>query len=136
MTPQHLADIHHAAFPQERAWSADEFESLLDSTSVALFHRPHGFALTRTIAGESELLTLAVAPAFHRQGLGRALMLEWLATLEGASSTAFLEVAADNTAAGRLYRNLGFAEVGRRTAYYARKNMTSVDAIVMAYKVT
>ena len=136
MTPERLAEIHRAAFSRERPWSADEFHSLLDSAHVRLFQHAHGFALTRTIAGESELLTLAVDPTRHRQGIGRSLTQDWLNALTGIAETAFLEVAADNSAAIRLYLALGFDEVGRRPAYYAQKNATSVDAIVMSCKVT
>ncbi|GLQ25748.1 GNAT family N-acetyltransferase [Sulfitobacter pacificus] len=136
MTPAQLAKIHRAAFQRERPWSAEEFQGLLDSAYVTLFDQPHGFALTRNIAGESEMLTLAVDPAHHRKGIGSGLVERWIKTLEGTADTAFLEVAADNTAAIKLYREFRFVEVGRRAAYYARKNAASVDAIVMSRKVT
>lgn len=136
MTPLGLAEIHSAAFLRERPWSADEFQNLLDSAYVTLFHQPGGFALTRTVGGESELLTLAVNPTHQRRGIGRNLTLEWLAAIDGMADTAFLEVAADNTSAQRLYLDSGFVEVARRTAYYARKNATSVDAVVMRYRLT
>jgi ribosomal-protein-alanine N-acetyltransferase len=44
---------------------------------------------------------------------------------------AFLEVASDNDAAKHFYTVHGFAEVARRSAYYARDLGDSVDAIVM-----
>jgi ribosomal-protein-alanine N-acetyltransferase len=44
----------------------------------------------------------------------------------------FLEVAADNAAALRLYKGLGFAAVGRRKAYYRRPGGQPVDAVVLA----
>ena len=96
MTPAALAALHAAAFTQDRPWQEAEFASLLDSPFMQLFTRPGGFALTRTIAGESELLTLAVDPARQRQGLGRALLHDWLAALPADCDSAFLEVAADN----------------------------------------
>jgi ribosomal-protein-alanine N-acetyltransferase len=43
----------------------------------------------------------------------------------------FLEVAADNPGAIRLYERAGFATVGRRSGYYGRRQGGSVDAIVM-----
>lgn len=136
MTPEALACLHRAAFWSERPWSAAEFDGLLDSRFVHLNTHPHGFALSRTVAGESELLTIAVHPDFQGQGIGRALTKEWLAGLRGSAQTAFLEVAADNTAALHLYTTEGFTEIGRRAGYYARKNAAAADAIVMQRGVT
>lgn len=136
MTPQHLSALHHAAFKTERPWAACEFESLLTSTYVTLYAVPQGFALARSIAGESELLTLAVDPAHQRQGIGRTLTMEWLAAIAPVADTAFLEVAADNNAAHALYLSLGFSEIARRSAYYARKNAAPADAIVLRRDIT
>ncbi|MDF1729040.1 MAG: ribosomal-protein-alanine acetyltransferase, partial [Sulfitobacter sp.] len=69
MKPADLARLHAAAFTRERPWAAAEFAALLENRHTALLTRPHGFALTRTVAGESELLTLAVDPAHQRQGI-------------------------------------------------------------------
>jgi ribosomal-protein-alanine N-acetyltransferase len=44
----------------------------------------------------------------------------------------FLEVAADNIAALRLYKGLGFAAAGRRRAYYRRPGGQPIDAMVLA----
>ncbi len=54
-----------------------------------------------------------VAPAHRRRGLATAVMgaLARAALAEGATG-AFLQVEADNTAAGRLYDRLGFGTVG------------------------
>ncbi|UWR30867.1 GNAT family N-acetyltransferase [Sulfitobacter sp. W002] len=136
MTPAALAALHAAAFTQDRPWQEAEFTSLLDSPFVELFTRPGGFALTRTIAGESELLTLAVAPARQRQGLGRALLRDWLAALPADCDSAFLEVAADNLPARALYADEGFAQIAIRRAYYARKDAAAVDACILRRMLT
>jgi ribosomal-protein-alanine N-acetyltransferase len=136
VTPQQLADLHKAAFKTERPWSAAEFESLLSNPHVAVCTKPQGFALARTVAGESELLTLAVDPVHQRQGIGRTLTMEWLAAIAPVADTAFLEVAADNNAAHALYLSLGFSEIARRNAYYARKNAAPADAIVLRCDIT
>jgi [ribosomal protein S18]-alanine N-acetyltransferase len=87
-----------------------------------------GLVLARAIAGEAEVLTLAVLPAARRRGLGLALMTGAIDRAAAAGATAMLlEVAADNTAAQGLYALLGFAEVGRRRRYYADGR----DALVM-----
>ncbi|WP_187432099.1 [Ribosomal protein S18]-alanine N-acetyltransferase [Roseobacter fucihabitans] len=130
MTPQALADLHRRAFMSERAWSAQEFSDLLSNKYVSFIDEPGGFALIRSVAGEDELLTLAVDPACRRQGIADRLMSHWLAKPTG--NIAFLEVAADNTPARRLYEKHGFAETGRRKAYYARDGRPAVDALLMS----
>ena len=134
MTPDALASLHRVAFTQERPWAASEFADLLTNPHVEIVTHPHGFAMTCTVAGESELLTLAVNPAHQRKGIGRALVTQWLSA--SAAREAFLEVAADNTAACALYISMGFAEAGRRPSYYARKNAAAADAIVMRLALT
>lgn len=129
MTPARMAALHALAFVRERPWRAEEFAGLMDSPHVVVHGAAHGFALARSVAGETELLTLAVDPAQQRQGIGRKLTEQWLA--QSNAETAFLEVAADNTGACALYTALGFAEAGRRPAYYARKCTAPVDAILM-----
>ena len=134
MTPQAMAQLHARAFAPERGWQASEFANLIASKFVTAFVKPHGFALTRQIADEAELLTLAVDPEHHRKGIASDLMRDWLVSL--GEGTAFLEVAADNGPAQALYAKHGFAPVGRRKAYYARPGAPSVDAVLMQLAVT
>tara|TARA_R110002049_G_scaffold5623_4_gene38089 strand:- start:10 stop:456 length:447 start_codon:yes stop_codon:yes gene_type:complete len=137
MTPQRLAQIHAAAFVDDRPWTAAEFEALMASPFVAVFTQPDGFALTRLIVDEAELLTIAVAPAVQGQGTGRRLLTAWLDQLVAAQArTAFLEVAADNLGALHLYTSLGFQVSARRRGYYQRKDAAAVDALVLSREVT
>ena len=136
MTPDDLARIHRAAFTSDRPWRAREFADLLQSPHVALSDAAHGFALTRTVAGESELLTVAVDPAFQRRGIARQLLDSWLTAAKENAARAFLEVAADNHAAIALYHQLGFAEISRRRGYYARADAAPADALIMACDLT
>jgi len=136
VTPDALAALHRAAFTSERPWSAEEFEELLKSKFIRLHPHPHGFALSRTIAGESELLTLAVDPTQQGKGIGRTLTQVFLADVAQRAETAFLEVAADNAKAIHLYTTEGFAEIARRQRYYARKNAPAADAIIMRQGLT
>ncbi|APE44306.1 ribosomal-protein-alanine acetyltransferase [Sulfitobacter alexandrii] len=131
MTPEALARLHAAAFSTDRAWSAAEIGSLLDSPHVRLHRDPHGFALTRLVLDEAELLTLAVDPAHQRRGIGARLLTDWLDSIAGRAATAFLEVAADNAAARALYDRHGFAVIGTRPAYYRRTVGPDADAVIM-----
>lgn len=121
MTPDDLARLHAACFPQRpRAWSAQEFADLLRSPGCFPVTRPNSFLLGRIVLDEAELLTLAVAPAARRKGLGRALLREFetLAAARGATR-AFLEVASDNPAAHALYLGAGWLVQGVRRDYHA-----------------
>ena len=129
MTPNELSQIHSAAFTMSRPWSTQEFEALLRNKHTHLFTCPQGFALVQVIAGEAELLTIAVHPDAQGKGAGGTLMSKWMSSVDAGK--AFLEVASDNDAARHLYTVHGFAEVARRSAYYARGLGDSIDAIVM-----
>jgi len=88
--------------------------------------------LARQAAGEGEILTVAVARSHRRLGLGWRLMDAVLRELHAARSEAlFLEVDETNAAAIALYRRLGFAEVGRRPAYYNDDQGRKTAALVM-----
>lgn len=117
-----LARLHALAF--DRPWTAGEFEDLI-RTGAAGWMTADGFILTRTAAGEAEILTLAVDPVARRQGLGRRLVCAPV-----AAEAVFLEVAADNEAAIALYRQAGFEQAGVRRAYYSRPG-GGVDALVL-----
>ena len=136
--PEALAALHASVFTVPRPWSAAEFRALLASRGSFAVTRPAepglgGFALVRALAGEAELLTLAVAPDMRRQGIGRQLLE---AALEGAAARGawvmLLEVAADNAPAVALYEAAGFARVARRPRYYRDAFGDAVDALILS----
>ncbi|MGO4907733.1 GNAT family N-acetyltransferase [Pseudorhodobacter sp. W20_MBD10_FR17] len=132
MTPTDLATLHKQAFTTPRPWSADAFTGLLDMAGVFLIGSPKGFILGRAIAGEAEVLTLAVAPEWRRQGIARQLMLDFARKAEqNAAETAFLEVAEDNAAAIGLYLSLGYTVGGRRREYFEAPDHKRLDALIM-----
>ncbi len=133
MTPLDLAALHARCFATPRPWTPGEFtEILADPLVFLLVEGDAGFLLGRAVAGEAELLTLAVAPEARRRGLGQRLVSRFLyqARLRGAES-AFLEVAADNDAAQAVYARAGFIPAGRRRGYYRGADGKSVDALVL-----
>lgn len=132
MTPTELAALHAQCFEMPRPWGANEFISLLSSNGVFLVCNDAGFALGRAVAGEAELLTLAVAPAARRHGNGRQLLTAFESEALGRGTTeAFLEVAASNFAALTLYQANGYSESGRRKDYYCPPTGQKIDAILM-----
>jgi [ribosomal protein S18]-alanine N-acetyltransferase len=131
--PAELAALHAACFTTPRPWTEAEFESFLAAPHVFLLGDARGFAVGRAVAGEAELLTLAVAPGARRQGAGRALLagFEAEARARGAAE-AHLEVAEDNAAAQALYTAAGYRVTGRRPGYFRRPDGQPVAAVLMA----
>jgi ribosomal-protein-alanine acetyltransferase len=80
-------------------------------------------------ATEGDIQTIAVSPEARGHGLGRTLMNTLIAEArKRGCRELFLEVRADNPGAQRLYRSLGFEDIGTRKGYYQPDN---VDAVVM-----
>jgi ribosomal-protein-alanine N-acetyltransferase len=116
-----LAALHAACFPD--AWDAAAISALLVTPGTFAYAHDDGFVLARAVAGEAEILTLAVAPAARGRGLGRALLqAAIIRAQELGAETLFLEVGTDNPHALALYTGLGFAKVGRRKGYYGGKD--------------
>lgn len=93
------------------------------------------FVMLRHIAGEEELLLIAVDPDHRGKGVAAQLLLRVLedARNRGASRI-FLEMR-DGNSAERLYRNNGFAPIGRRKDYYRRGNSGPYDAVTFARQI-
>ena len=84
--------------------------------------------------GEAQLLNLSVVPEARRQGLGRALLAQFIADAQGLSAEQFfLEVRAGNVEAIALYEAAGFSPVARRAGYYPAATTGGMreDALVM-----
>ena len=80
-----------------------------------------GWICSRYRDNEAELLKIAVADNYRREGVATRL-LECLIrqlTHHGVNEL-FLEVRSQNYGALQFYRNRGFTEIGRRTNYYKR----------------
>lgn len=78
-----------------------------------------GYVGSQTVMDETDMMNLAVAPQFRRQGVGEALVSALVASLkERGSRCLTLEVRDSNEPARALYAKLGFVEIGRRRGYY------------------
>ena len=92
-----------------------------------------GFAIIRKTGSDGELLQIAVASEYQRQGAATALIeavLEWAVTHN--VTRVFLEVRVSNEAAKSLYVKFGFVEIGRRKDYYI---LPTEDALTMERRV-
>jgi len=88
-----------------------------------------GYICFWVVAGEMQILNVATAPPFRRQGVARRL-LEYAFNLarEGMADSAFLEVRLGNHGAIALYRAFGFVDAGVRPEYYS----DGEDALLMS----
>jgi tRNA threonylcarbamoyladenosine biosynthesis protein TsaB len=132
-----LAAIHSES--DKEGWSASSFEELMRmpgaATLIAVARgMPEAFLLTRKAADEAEIIMIATRPSARRTGAARKLLTRQLAQLAGQGvRQVFLEVAASNTAAQRLYQAMGFLETGRRRGYYQHRTAKE-DAIIMRWE--
>ena len=90
------------------------------------------YILSQDILDEVHIMQVAVAPAYQRQGIAKALSTQLIYDKQGYQLI-LLEVRASNLAAQALYSQLRFAEIGRRKGYYVPeiKGEAREDAIVM-----
>ncbi|MBQ8768904.1 MAG: ribosomal protein S18-alanine N-acetyltransferase [Oscillospiraceae bacterium] len=81
--------------------------------------RVAGYVGSQSVMGETDMMNIAVAPDYRRQGVAAALIDALVKQLKANGNHCLtLEVRASNAAAIRLYEKLGFAPIGRRPNYY------------------
>lgn len=129
-----VAAIERAVFPDP--WSHGMFVAHLRYGPPEMFLIAEGsdgevlgYALTRVVLDESELLNIAVSTKARRHGVGIALLRAAMETCRAhGAEWMLLEVREANVAARALYERHGFVPVGRRAGYY---HSPREDAIVM-----
>lgn len=91
-----------------------------------------GFALSRQVLDEEEILLIAVKPACRGTGVGKNLLREVIqrARLRNVVRV-FLEMR-DGNPAEHLYSRFGFEKIGHRKGYYRGAIGGPLDAITFA----
>ncbi len=119
------------------AWQPRELVNTLalpnvDARLGLLAGSPSGFSLLYHLAGEAEILMVAVKPELRGRGVASALLADMiqLAEMRG-HETLFLEVRDGNATALKLYERHGFQISGRRQRYYRGEDAILRDAITM-----
>lgn len=121
-------------------WSRAQCDGMLGDTHswLTVIHQeedPAGFALTRMIVDEAELLLIAVRPAYRGRGIGRDLLDRVTAVAaERGAKRLHLEVRDGNPAAS-LYQAFGFEKIGHRRDYYSGEDGERFDAITLALRI-
>ena len=133
-----MDDSFDAAFGE--AWTASQCAGLLPLPGVWLTlayagEEVVGFAMSRIVADEAELLLLAVRRASRGQGLGQALLADFATRARSRGAAMLhLEVRDGNPAVG-LYERAGYSAVGRRRDYYRGGDGAHHDALTLIKKV-
>jgi ribosomal-protein-alanine N-acetyltransferase len=118
-----LASIERASL--SGTWTREAFADELHKSFARVWvatrdERVCAFVHCWLIADEIQILNVATAPAFRRQGIARALLSSLLGSLSAQGfCAALLEVRASNEPAIALYRSLGFKEDAIRERYYS-----------------
>lgn len=116
-----------------KAWSATQWKLALRQNSVcaqiAWSSRDElvAFVLCRVMTPEMEIESIAVAPAFRRQGLALELFRQTLEKHHD-TRTIYLEVNANNSGAHSFYASLGFQQYEFRKDYYG----SGEDALLLS----
>lgn len=91
--------------------------------------RAVGFALSRRIIDEVELLLFGIIPEFRGRGLGGTLLAGMIErSARAGAKRIFLEARRNNPAA-RLYCAHGFMPVGMRPNYYLGSDGSRIDSV-------
>lgn len=133
-----IMPIMQSAFDPQfgEAWNSEQCMSMLSLPYTNLWlaevdGQLRGFAISRWILDQEELLMIGVDRAWQRHNIGRTLLSHLLMNAHNCGRLSiFLEVRDENKALN-FYENLGFTKIGRRKAYYSGQNNTKYDAITM-----
>jgi ribosomal-protein-alanine N-acetyltransferase len=131
--------IIQSASTEASQWSHDSYARIAARESPTEFmwvacneiEQVNGFLVAREVAGESEILNLAVHPDYRRRGVAAALLDHGMdhAQSQGAARC-FLEVRRSNTTAIHFYRSHNFWPTGIRPCYYSHPKE---DAILLSH---
>lgn len=132
-----IAELEKVCFSDP--WSensiASELNSCLSYWLIAeVDGKVVGYIGSQSVLDAADMMNLAVAPAYRRQGIGESLVNALVAYLQQKGIIALLlEVRASNDPAIALYKYLGFEQVGRRPNYY---HHPKEDALIMRKELT
>ncbi|HEX4695998.1 ribosomal protein S18-alanine N-acetyltransferase [Sphingomonas sp.] len=118
------------------AWTRNQMIGILAVPGVwltiaELGGRTAGFALTRGVLDEAELLLLAVVPEMRRGGVGAALLRSVIADCASRGIASLHLEVRDGNDAIKLYRNSGFSKVGERRDYYRGADGHNYSALTL-----
>ncbi len=90
-----------------------------------------GYCIVSIAAGEAHIMNVCVDPAIQGVGAGRKMLEHMVELARPKAEKIFLEVRPSNQRAIKLYKSLGFNEIGIRKDYYPAVNGRE-DALMLA----
>ena len=135
LTAEEAAALHAQSFAQ--IWDAPTFALLFSAVRTqGIACRKQGALIGMIVlraAGETaDILTLAVVPAWRRQGIAAALLAEGEKRMRAEHvERMLLEVSVKNAGALALYNQHGYGEIHRRPKYYHLPDGSLEDAVIM-----
>ncbi len=121
-----IAAIEAACFSSP--WNSLTLEAELENECSHIFTavdggKAVGYVLLYIVAGEADIVRVAVLPEYRRRGVARELLTRAFEKIDGA---VFLDVRESNTPAIELYKSLGFEDTGVRKNYYSNPTENAV----------
>lgn len=131
---ERVMHIEQSIYPYP--WTTGNFIDSLDSGYACMVAELDGvligYAVLMPSVDEAHLLTIGIAAAHQRKGLGEEVLARMMAMAHDSGiNRIILEVRPSNTPALALYRKCGFQQIGLRRGYYPADNNGREDAIVM-----
>ena len=120
-------------------WSENSIASELDNRLSCWLvaeeqGRVAGYVGSQSVLDMADMMNIAVAPDFRRQGIAEQLIFALIERLKDKGIIALLlEVRVSNAPAIALYEKLGFEQVGRRPRYYHNPRE---DALILRKELT
>lgn len=105
---------------------------LQDCAKIETDETPCGYLIANLLAGESELLRIAVSADYRGRGYGDALIRFYHAQTVSLCERYLLEVRESNAAARYLYERCGYHVMGVRRQYYSAP---AEDGILYEYSI-
>lgn len=90
-----------------------------------------GYCILSIIVDEAHIMNVSVSPDWQGQGIGRKMLEHMIAYAKTKAEKMLLEVRPLNISAIKLYKSLGFREIGIRKNYYPAKNNGREDALML-----
>ena len=117
-----IAELEKCCFndPWSESSIASELNNRLSCWLVALDGNVViGYVGSQTVLRETDMMNIAVHPAYRKQGVAKSLIQNLIDTIsQQGSHSLMLEVRQSNEPAKNLYLSLGFETVGIRKNYY------------------
>ncbi|WP_374693718.1 ribosomal protein S18-alanine N-acetyltransferase [Microbulbifer sp. TB1203] len=141
MRADDIAAVHtNEILAYSHPWTQDVFNDCLTNGCSCLVaetdNKIVGHGIMSAPFGQARIFNLCIAPQWQGRGFGRLMVKHMLDVgRKYGAQVAFLEVRPSNITAIRLYKSIGFSEVGLRRNYYPAEDSRE-DAIVMVLTLT